>query len=244
MTSENISEWFEIVNRILCDNLPESVDLVYLHAETRDNESSSFQAGAKLYSEGFTPKLGVTWADASVFEEMIRKYKEKDSSFEGIMREKLKPKEDGSMVGYLGFEHWRRNLIDLGIKEEDILLIEPSFDYPHLTTDDEAGGLINYCKQQGVERVCIISPPFHQVRSYVSDVSALLRERADDLNLYSRPGEPLDWNEKVVHSQGAENEIRKDILEKEIERIYRYQKSGNPPLSSLREILDYLDRRN
>ncbi len=244
MTSENIGEWFEIVNRILCDNIPESVDLTFLHAETKDNESSCFHTGAKLYSSGFTSKVGITGVDASVFEEMNEKYTEKNPSLADKIRRKLKPGNDGTMVGYLGFKHWKRNLRELGVKKEDILVIEPSFDYTYLNTNTEARGLINFCRQQGIETVCITSPPFHQVRSYISDISILLQEGATGLKLYSRPGEPLNWNENVVHSQGIERGLRKEILEREFEKICRYQKSGNPPISSLREVLDYLDRRN
>ncbi len=233
---------YEIMTRALCDNFPEQVDLAFLHAETKDNERSCLQAGAEFYLNGFTPKLGILCADASIFDEMIEKYEKGNPELAGRMKPHLTPKDDGSMVGYLGFKHWKESLVASGVNREDIVLIEPSYKV-WLSTDGEARGLVEYCKQQRIERVCITAPPFQQTRAFISDISAIIQEGASGLRVYSRPGHHLDWNEKVTHSQGFEEGTRRDFIEGECKKIVKYQKSGSPPLSSFKEVLGYLNRR-
>lgn len=236
-------EWFEAVNRILCDNFPEKVDLAFLHAETEDNEESVLRAGAKFYLNGFAPKIGITWLDRSIIDKVCEKYEKANPELAKRVRDNLKSDEKGAITGYLGFKHWEKALINLGVKKEDILLIE--FDYKfYPCTDAEAQGLVDFCKEERIKNVSVTSPPFHQVRSYISGISALIQKDATDIKFYSRPGEPINWNQEAVHSQGIAKGIRRVLLKGELERILKYHEAGNPPLVSLGQVIDYLNKRD
>ena len=242
MNDEFPPQLFEIVHRVLYDNCPEKVDLVFLHGETRDNEDSSLTAGAKYYMRGFFPKIGITWADKSIFDLWIEKYEQANPELAERIKTNIKPDERGAIVGYPGFVHWKKRLMELNVNEEDIILIEPDYNC-YFSTDAEARGLVKFCIHQGINNVCITAPPFHQIRAFISGVSALIDLNATSLNLYNCPGNSVDWNEEVVHSQGKVKGKRRELIKGELERILKYQKSGNPPLVSFDRVIEYLNQR-
>ncbi|MEK6875330.1 MAG: hypothetical protein AABX30_01465 [Nanoarchaeota archaeon] len=235
-------EWFEILTRIFCDNVPEKVDLVFLNAQTKDNEISSFNAGAKFYLEGFTPKIGITHVDVSILSELISSYKKFNPKIVSRIRKKLIPDKKGAIAGYKGFIHWKKELADRGVNSEDILEIDPDFRF-YLSTNAEAMGLVSFCKKNKIKQVCITAPPFHQIRAYISAVSALIQTNSTNLKFYSKQGASVSWNENVVHSQGIVTGLRREILRGEHDRIYKYNLFGKPLISDLEEIIEYMNRR-
>ena len=71
--------------------------------------------------------------------------------------------------------------------------------------------------KQEIKDVCITAPPFHQVRAFISGVSALSDLNANSLNLYNGPGNLVDWNEEVIHSQGKTKGKRRELIKGELE---------------------------
>lgn len=240
----NQNELFEITHRVLSDNLPDKINFVYIHSTTRDNQKSSLDAGAKLYREGFVNKIGITWADASVYEEWISEFEKAMPNLARIFKEKNWPAEDGSIAGYLGHINWSEELVNLGVDRSDIVLIRPSFKH-YFSTAGESVGLVKYCKKNGIKSLSVIGgSPLHQVRSIISGISALIYADATNINLYSSPGRLLDWNEEVVHSQGEIKGSRVELLGGELRRISKYQTEGDFLLRPIGEILEYLNQRD
>ena len=243
MIPECSSEWFEIVNRILCDNYPPKVEMVFLHAETRDNENSSLQAGAEFYKSGFAQSIGILRIDVSILDELCQKYRKAGAqNVEQIVERISKTKDKGLIAGYVGFLHWKNKLERLGVNEKDIILIEPDYRY-YLSTDAESEGLVEFCSKRRYTDICVTAPPLHQVRAYISDISAVLH-KGMDLRVYSRAGKTLNWTEKIIHSQGTTEKKRAEFLREELNKILKYNETGNPPLASLEEVIDYLNNRD
>jgi hypothetical protein len=86
----------------------------------------------------------------------------------------------------------------------------------------------------------VVSSPFHQLRAFVTIVTAISREYPA-LKAYSQTGEPLEWNESVSHSQGELKGTREDFIYTELDRIDLYHGKGF--LVSLDEVKDYLLKR-
>lgn len=144
-----------------------------------------------------------------------------------------------AQVGYPGSSLWRAELAERGVPSTSIDLVGEGDGRP-LNTLTESEGVVEYARAEGLKRVVVVAPPFHQVRAFVTAVSVALRAYPT-LDLYSFPGRPLSWNETVIHSQGVLRDRRAALISAEVERIHRYREKGD--LVSPSVVLDYLDRR-
>ncbi|MEK7169299.1 MAG: hypothetical protein AAB377_01025 [Patescibacteria group bacterium] len=142
--------------------------------------------------------------------------------------------------GYPGFKNWRNELVEMGVKKEDIYSVPPSDKFPP-STDAEAWGLVDYAKNNGWKSVFIIAPPLHQLRAFVSVVSAVVKSKSN-LLVYSFPGIPQSWEEHITHSQGILKGTRSELLANELAKIEKYYKNGD--LISAAEVLKYMDERD
>lgn len=142
--------------------------------------------------------------------------------------------------GYPGFKHWQQDLQALGLSEADVIAIPPTDD-TILHTRIEAEGLVRYAKAKHLSKLTVISAPFHQLRAFMTTVTVALEEMPE-LQIYSRVGASLPWNETVTHSQGNLEMKRRNLVQAELERIERYQQKGD--LGKPGRILDYLNRRD
>ncbi len=146
----------------------------------------------------------------------------------------------GEVAGYPGFENWKAKLIKLGVPGKNIIGIPLANDFPP-STHAEAWGLARFVKKNKWKNIYIIAPPLHQLRAFVTAVSAIIREEAA-VKAYSFVGIPEEWEEHIVHSQGKEQgKTRSEFLDDELKKIEVYYKKGD--LVSGEEVLTYMDER-
>lgn len=143
--------------------------------------------------------------------------------------------------GYPGFEAWHQKLVQSGIDSNRIIKL--SVDHPHhqMTTLDEANSLIGFALKSDWQKIIIISPPFHQLRSFITSVSTALRSYKN-LRIYNAVGESLDWLGTALHFQGKLIAKRTTLIHEEWQRLEKYHQKGD--LVSLEEILEYLNQRD
>jgi hypothetical protein len=142
--------------------------------------------------------------------------------------------------GYPGFRVWRQALGDLGLGESDIAGVSTA-SLPGLNTLTEAEALVRHARAEGMARILVVAPPFHQLRAFITTVSVVLRE-FPGLRVYNRVGVAQPWDDTVVHSQGVLQCTRTDLIHSEIVRIERYRRKGD--LVSQDEVLAYLQWRD
>jgi hypothetical protein len=101
--------------------------------------------------------------------------------------------------------------------------------------------MIKFAKRNQYRDVYITASPFHQLRAFMTSVTAALNY-FPKIRIYSYNGNPLPWLDTVVHSQGTTSAPRKELIKGELDRIQKYQHKGD--LASEIEILNYLDKRD
>lgn len=149
----------------------------------------------------------------------------------------------GSNPGYPGAPAWLSRLRELNVDANSIMLIP--FTEPLLHTLSEAFTVVRFVREKGWEKVIIVAPPFHQLRCFLSMVTAVNHLDPQGLRVYNQVGLAQPWGEQVAHSQGTTTGTRKDLIIGEIRRIEKYQKEGTPvPLVSTDAALEYLEWRD
>lgn len=148
--------------------------------------------------------------------------------------------EAGALSGYPGYIPCREQLQAFGIPAEAIQGV-PAEDRSSINTLIESEAVIRYCQKHRYRAVYAVSPPFHQLRAFMTLVTVALREYPQ-LSIYSYPGASLPWMETVAHSQGILQAPRQHLIEEELTRISTYQKKGD--LARFEAVLDYLNRRD
>ena len=142
--------------------------------------------------------------------------------------------------GYPGFENWKSKLVKLGIPGGKIISLPLAFDFPP-STHAESYGLARYAKKAQWKNIYIIAPPLHQLRAFVTTVTAFKKEKTPT-KIFNFVGLPQQWEEHIIHSQGVQKGTRSELLEKELKKIERYYKTGD--LISGTEVLKYLNQRD
>ncbi len=202
---------------LIFNSVSEKCELVYLFSQTPDNESSIINIGAKI---------------------------SKENSLNTSVETK---------IGICGLEHpacskpeeIKKRLINKGVRSKDIIVID--YDHPDVgvgrkfrfsNTKIEAEAVVNYCLRNGIVKLGICSPPFHQIRGYLTVLAALKRAGLENkIAIYNIVGETLDWNKKAVHSQGTTIDLRSNLIDSEILRIFKYWQAGD--LASPEEAVKY-----
>lgn len=111
----------------------------------------------------------------------------------------------------------------------------------NVNTLTEAQAIVRHVKTMSGKTLLVSAPPFHQRRAFVTTVSVALREYPE-LCIYNAVGTPLNWQERVRHSQGTLSATRKELTVSEYDRLLRYHAKGD--LCSCKEVLQYLDARD
>ena len=142
--------------------------------------------------------------------------------------------------GYPGAEDYRSRLLKAGVPGEKISAVEPP-EGPIMHTTNESRALVSFSLRQNLKSLHIAASPLHQLRAFISAVSAALRAAAP-LLLFSAPGEAQPWDTVVFHSQGTTQGARGDLLVGELARIEKYRACGD--LASNEEIWSYLRTRD
>lgn len=146
----------------------------------------------------------------------------------------------GSISGYPGVDQCREELIKTGLTPQQIQFV------PHklstsLNTLIESQALIRFAKKCAFNSLIVVSPPFHQLRAFMTAVTVVLQEYPD-LAIYSCPGKPLPWLESVIHSQGILKAPRRQLIQEELARIRTYQDKND--LAKCEDVIDYLAHRD
>ena len=148
--------------------------------------------------------------------------------------------EADAMSGYPGGAQCREQLRAPGLPAETVHGV-PAGEISSINTLIESEALVRYCKQKRYGSVYVVSPPFHQLRAFMTLVTVALREHPQ-LSIYSHPGATLPWMETVAHSQGTLQAPRRQLIQEELTRISIYQQKGD--LARFEDVLDYLNRRD
>ncbi len=141
--------------------------------------------------------------------------------------------------GYLGFTVWQEKLIALGVPDSAIVGV-PIDSYEIINTYIEASEVARLALSMSIKSLIVVSSPFHQLRAFVTIVTAISREYPE-LKAYNQTGEALEWYESVSHSQGELKGTREGFIYTELDRIDLYHGKGF--LVSLDEVKDYLLKR-
>jgi hypothetical protein len=147
---------------------------------------------------------------------------------------------EGRGHGYPGFDVWKKKLIKRGIPGRRIVGISNSSQFPP-STDAEAVSLVRVARARGWKNVYISAPPIHQLRAFISTVSALSHAKTK-LNIFNFVGLPQRYEDHIVHSQGIQKGSRSSLIRKELEKIEHYSEKGD--LLSPEEVLAYLNKRD
>ncbi|MBI2476203.1 MAG: hypothetical protein HYV67_03095 [Candidatus Taylorbacteria bacterium] len=125
--------------------------------------------------------------------------------------------------GYEGIGVWKKHLSEGGVRASQITGI-PCLELGH--TFSEAKALAKYAHDQGWGKLIIVAAPFHQLRAFISMVTAIRLLQNTTLRVYNQVGSTLPWDQKVLHSQGILMATRQDLIVEELRRIKRYQRQS------------------
>jgi uncharacterized SAM-binding protein YcdF (DUF218 family) len=145
-----------------------------------------------------------------------------------------------AMSGYPGVAQCRQELHKFGLTKEQIGCV-PIRKGAALNTLVESEALIQFARDEGFGSLVVVSPPFHQLRAFMTAVTVTLK-RYPKLAIYSAPGASLAWMQAVAHSQGTLQAPRRQLIQEELARIYTYQDKGD--LARFEAVLDYLNHRD
>jgi len=134
---------------------------------------------------------------------------------------------------------WIRSLTAAGVPSARIIPISAAPGTTAPNTQTEAVELYRVCVARGWRRIGVVAPALHQTRAFLTVISEIVRRgRQDDIKVYSFPACAADWNEVAVHSSGAAQGTRAELLTGELERIAKYTNLISPE-----EAFAYLARR-
>ena len=145
-----------------------------------------------------------------------------------------------AMSGYPGVDQCRRRLLEFGLPADKIDYV-PYGGAASINTLVESQALIRFAKESGMGSLVLVSPPFHQLRAFMTAATVALKWHLD-LAIYSHPGAAISWMETVAHSQGTLQAQRRQLIQEELIRIHTYQGKGD--LARFEAVLDYLNRRD
>lgn len=142
------------------------------------------------------------------------------------------------MSGYLGYLHTCYRMSKLGLPIVKIPFSD-SIDIVH--TRNESQAAIDYFISQGINEFAICSPPFHIARAFLAFISIINDQMCTAMKVYAIPSDPIEWTQKITHSQGLLTGKRCDLIAGEILRIKKYQSLGN--LITIKQALSYMNNR-
>lgn len=148
--------------------------------------------------------------------------------------------EAEAMSGYPGANQCRKGLNDLGLSEEQIGSV-PIEGAESINTLVESFALVRFFREHGFRSLVVVSPPFHQLRAFMTAVTVALKVYPE-ISIYSNPGVALPWLDPTIHSQGTLKAQRRQLIQEELNRIQTYQIKGD--LASFEAVLNYLNCRD
>ena len=210
---EDMGMFLQLVVRVLCDQEPgDRANIpIYLVGQTEDNQASVF--GRLAMWDAATRHHGLRPTNPVAI-------------------------SAGSTSGYPGAETWARELALRGVHTIRIRRVPCA---GQLNTLTELESLVQYAGESGWNEIVMMAAPFHQLRSFLTIVGAIRRQRSS-LRVYNVPGIALPWGEEALHSQGVLRATRSQLVVEEHARIVRYTERGD--LATVSQAMEYLDRRS
>ncbi len=137
---------------------------------------------------------------------------------------------------------WTDRLHRLGVTQNQILYA------PHLTprehgfnTKTEAEAFLHTAADSGYKTAAILTQPHQLVRAMLSVVKTMEQQEID-MDIWCITPQSTDWTKQVMGSQGMERKPRIEHVQDEIQRIFRYQQTGD--IATFDELFTYLTRRD
>lgn len=174
----------------------------------------------------------------------------------GIVRDKKSAQFENSII-FHGFSKTKR-LFRESLGPPDLALIMRGYTgIPHdcsaniTHTLTEASALVSWVEARAssqanrIVRVGVAAPALHLLRAFVTTVSVYLKEKAKksssfpEIHFFPLVPQALDWGGRVVHSQGVVAGTRSELLDGELDRLWRYTMEKND-LVNPEEILNYI----
>lgn len=81
-------------------------------------------------------------------------------------------------------------------------------------------------KKDTMIRIGLVAQSYHALRAYMTAATSLYKIW-DNVIIYPLSCKPLNWSTTVVHSQGVVCGPKWDILDGELDRVYKYQEKGD-----------------
>ena len=115
----------------------------------------------------------------------------------------------------LGALYMREQAIQMGISPQAILA-----EHESLHTRENAEYVLTLLKQHNMQRVVLVTSPFHQLRTYLTFAKVFQPHQIQIINYYADTGEwhPLTWFFSAEHRK---------LVKSEIERIRKYREKGD-----------------
>ena len=203
------------------------------------DQLGNIERGAELYRDGEVDRV--------VILDLGRKYKGQYGT--PVMQDDEPSSPDAQMI-HSGWREWSRLLHERGVPLDKIEILRLGHDeyqrkYYHTHTEAEA--VVERCDQYAIDRLIIVSSPWHIVRAMCENVSQALRERSGCLAVYAATANlryARGWTVPGLGSQstiGARTTPLQE-LEREMAKLVAYCAQGD--LEPAKEILDYFDRRD
>lgn len=214
-----LTKWLLLATRVgVDDSAWMKADTAYLVGETKHNAPSVLRKGAELWKKGIVPTVAI--------------------------------QKGGEGFGYYGYQNSLNALQRLGVPSRYIVPMPILSEFEaarQVNTLTELLSLARLAKQNGWQGILLIPPHFHQLRSFLTAVTAVEVEYLK-LKIFNCAGAYLPWDEQVIHSQGTLIGVRWELFVKEVERIKKYQNAPATyplvPLVSVERALEYLDQRD
>lgn len=208
-------DYIDLSERLGCTRVPFSlvrVDASYGMAQSDHNRTSVLHRLEANYVNGFTERILLLGEDACSGFSGFRSWKEY------LLARPHVPAH--ALVGVTGSAY---------VDDEGTIRVH---------SGTEAQAAIRYAKQEGLRSLALVAPEFHIARAFMHFVTAALSEYPE-LQIWPIAGEPLPWDEIVVHSQGTQRDTRRAIAEAEYKKIFTYKE-----LASLDAVLSYMNSRD
>ncbi len=196
-------------------------DAIVVLAGTRGNIqylNGKICTAVKLYNQGWAPyiicsgKFSVKITDQPT---LIPLHELQTAAINGRIQQKDVANAAKTWDTGLGATYMREQALRMGVPSEAILLEDES-----LHTRENAEHVLTILKQHQMQRIILVTSPFHQLRTFLTFAKVLYPHNIRIINYYANTDE---WNAATWF---LSKEHRK-LVNSEIERIKLYREKGD-----------------
>ena len=188
------------------------LDFAFLYSNTRDNQDSVFGGAAKLKQRGLAHLFLVIGSDDDT-------------------------------TGFPGYTRWSAAL-EAVVGPENIrpvpLLPMKKDRRVNVNNLSESESMVAFAEELNMPSLYVVAWNVQQMRAVMTAVSVVRGENSA-LNIFSYSGTKLPWCDVVYHSQGINRGTREEFVQRELERIVRYQAQGD--IMPAKDVISYMESR-